>query len=115
MSAYAVKYMKDMGGTIISILSTAALKGNKSESIYCAAKWGARGFIESLKTEVKGSNIHVVSVFPGGMKTHFWNESCGASPDTTHFMDPLEVAKEIVVAVLEKKSMYVSELIIERK
>lgn len=115
MSSNAVRFMREQGGTIVNIMSTAALKGNKNESIYCAAKWGARGFTESLKTELKGSNIKVMSVYPGGMKTPFWNYECGSNPDTTKFMEPEEVAEEIVHAVLDKKSMCVSELVIERK
>lgn len=115
MSSYYVKQFEEVGGTIVNVMSTASLKGNKEESIYCAAKWGARGFTESLKTELKGSTIQVVSVYPGGMKTNFWSLECGASPDIEKFMDPEEVAEEIVQAVKNKKSLVVSELIIERK
>ncbi len=115
MSSNAVKAMRENGGTIINIMSTASLKGNANESIYCAAKWGARGFTESLKTELKGSNIKVVSVYPGGMNTDFWSKECGSSPDVTKFMHPDEVAEEIVHAILDRKSMYVGELILERK
>ncbi len=115
MSSNAVKFMKQNGGTIINIMSTASLKGNANESIYCAAKWGARGFTESLKTELKGSNIKIVSVYPGGMHTDFWSKECGASPDVAKFMHPEEVAEKIVHAILDKESMYVSELILERK
>src|SRR5258707_8443187 len=35
---------KDAGGTIVNVLSTAALTGKPNETIYCAAKWGARGY-----------------------------------------------------------------------
>lgn len=115
MSSNAINHMKELGGTIINIMSTAALKGNANESIYCAAKWGARGFTESLKTELKGSNIKVIGIYPGGMNTSFWSEECGSSPDVSKFMKSEEVAEEIVHAIIERKSMYVSEMIIERK
>lgn len=115
MCSNAVKVMKENGGTIINIMSTASLKGNAGESIYCAAKWGARGFTESLKAELKGTTIKVVSVYPGGMNTGFWSKECGACPEVAKFMHPEEVAEEIVHAILDKKSMYVGELILERK
>ncbi|MDG3088458.1 SDR family NAD(P)-dependent oxidoreductase [Vibrio hannami] len=51
---------------IINVMSTAAQVGKKSEAMYCAAKWGARGFTEALKTTYKGSNISVLGVYPGG-------------------------------------------------
>ena len=49
------------------------------------------------------------------MNTDFWSSECGMTPDVTKFMKPEEVAEEIVHAVLEKKSMYVSDLTIDRR
>src|SRR5712671_6595621 len=46
---------KEHGGTIVNILSTAALIGKANETVYCAAKWGARGYGEALKAEAKGT------------------------------------------------------------
>ncbi|MDD5796487.1 MAG: SDR family NAD(P)-dependent oxidoreductase [Oscillospiraceae bacterium] len=115
MSSSAIKYMKDCGGNIINIMSTAALKGNPLESVYCAAKWGARGFTESLKAYTKGSNIKVMGVYPGGMNTDFWNDKCGAKPDTSKFMDADEVAEQIVLSTVKRKSMCVSDITIDRK
>ena len=114
MSSNAIKSMKENGGMIINIMSTAALKGNPNESVYCAAKWGARGFTEAIKAATKGSKTKVIGVYPGGMNTDFWSPDCGMAPDVTKFMNPAEVAEEIVHAVLEKKSMYVSDLTIDR-
>lgn len=115
MSSNAIKSMKDDGGIIVNIMSTAALKGNPNESVYCAAKWGARGFTEAIKAATKGTKIKVLGVYPGGMNTDFWSSECGMAPDVTKFMNPEEVAEEIVHAVLEKKSMYVSDLTIDRR
>lgn len=115
MSSNVLNHMKTCGGTIINIMSTAALKGNPLESVYCAAKWGARGFTESLKAYTKGSNIKVVGVYPGGMKTSFWNDSCGANPDTSKFMNVDEVADQIVFSTAIRKTMYVSDLTIDRR
>ena len=107
MSSNALKLMKVSGGIIVNIMSTAALKGNPNESIYCAAKWGARGFTEAIKAATKGSNIKVISVYPGGMNTAFWKPECGQMPDISKLMNPAEVAEEIVTAITEKTSMYV--------
>lgn len=115
MSSNAMRYMKNDGGIIVNIMSTAALKGNANESIYCAAKWGAKGFTEAIKAATKGTKTKVIGVYPGGMNTSFWSAECGMMPDVSKFMDPYEVAEEIVHAVLERKSMYVSDLTIDRK
>lgn len=115
MSSSALKSMKVEGGMIVNIMSTAALKGNPNESVYCAAKWGARGFTEAIKAATKGTKIKVFGVYPGGMNTDFWSTECGMTPDVTKFMNPVEVAEEIVHATLEKQSMYVSDLTIDRR
>ncbi|MDR3293876.1 MAG: SDR family oxidoreductase [Clostridiales bacterium] len=103
------------GGTIINIGSTASLKGNVEETLYCATKWAVRGFTEALKAEYKGKNIHFIGVYPGGMKTPFWTDDCGSNPDTSKWMEPSEVAEVVVNAVLEKKTLYVNDIVIERK
>lgn len=115
MSSNALRLMKENGGTIVNIMSTAALKGNPNESIYCAAKWGAKGFTEAIKAATKGTKIKVVGVYPGGMNTGFWSPECGMVPDVTKFMNPSEVAEEIISSVIERKTMYVSDLTIDRR
>ena len=115
MSSNAMKYMKEDGGTIVNIMSTAALVGKPNESVYCAAKWGARGFTEAIKTATKGTKIKVIGAYPGGMNTEFWSEDCGARLDTSNFMNPCEVAELIVHTALERKGMCVSDITIDRK
>lgn len=100
--------------TIVNIMSTSALLGRAEETIYCASKFGARGYTEALRTELKGTNRNIVAVYPGGMKTDFWSV-IGEKHDITNFMDPAEVAKKIVNAVLDSKGLIVSEITINRK
>lgn len=104
------------GGTIINVASTAALKGNANETAYCASKWAVRGFTEALKAYYKGqgNKIHVIGVYPGGINTPFWGPDCGMKADTSKFMSAAEVAKTILDNVLDKHSLYVSEMTIDR-
>jgi len=100
--------------TIVNIMSTSSLYGRDEETIYCAAKWGARGFTEALRTELKGSKRNIIAVYPGGMKTDFWKIP-GQTRDTSSFMDPAEVAKKLVDAVLVSDKMLVTDITINRK
>lgn len=97
---------------IISVLSTAALVGKKNESIYNAAKWGARGYLEALREELKDKPVEIINVFPGGMKTPFWDGS-KSGYDIDSFMDPEDVARNIVRIAMDSK-VYVTDITINR-
>ena len=114
-STHAINAMKKNGGTIVNIMSSAAKKGNPLESIYCGVKWGARGYTEAITAAMKGSKTRVLAVYPGGMDTPFWKPGCGLSPDTSKFMAPSEVASTIYYSVVERASMKITELSIDRK
>jgi short-subunit dehydrogenase len=94
------------GGTIVNILSTAALIGKPNESVYCAAKWGARGYSESLRAEAKGTRARIMTVAPGGMNTQFWSER------RSDFMDPKDIAAIVVDAI--RRPVGVGEIVIAR-
>lgn len=115
-TTYALPLLEENGGKVVNILSTAGLKGNANESLYCACKWGGRGYTESLKAYYKGSNVKVVAVYPGGMNTHFWEENRDylSKDKTDKFMDAKEVAKVIFDNVTNEK-LSVADITIERK
>jgi short-subunit dehydrogenase len=100
--------------TIVNIMSTSALLGRAEETIYCAAKFGARGYTEALRTEFKGSKRNIIAVYPGGMQTDFWNIP-GQNRDISTFMDPAEVAEKIVSAVIVTDKLFVTDITINRK
>ena len=105
---------QDQELTIVNIMSTSALLGRAEETVYCAAKWGARGFTEALRTELKGTKRNIIAVYPGGMKTNFWDIP-GQNRDISSFMDPAEVAEKIVNAVIVTDKMFVTDITINRK
>lgn len=107
-----VEYIKanNIKGKTVSILSTAALMGKEEESVYCATKWGARGFIEALKIELKG-RMEFITVFPGGIATPFWENT---NVSTEKFMKTHDVAKQIVNAYLDE-GLNVEELVLTKK
>lgn len=102
------------GGTIVNVMSTAAQVGRVNEAVYCAAKWGARGYTESLRLEAKGTPIRIVAVYPGGMKTPFWQVGRGANLDPSGFMDAEEVARAILRNLDDQGAGHVSDITINR-
>lgn len=101
---------------IINIMSSAALRGNAQESVYCATKWGERGYTESLKAAYKGTNIKVIGVYPGGINTNFYQNSRDYVSEVKQntFMNPIDVAEIIVSNAFNNINLTVSDLIIER-
>lgn len=101
---------------IINIMSSAALKGNKKEALYCATKWGERGYTESLKVAYKGTSVKVIGVYSGGMNTQFWKESGDyvTEEQSNTFMNPKDVAAVILNNILNYDNLTVSDLMIER-
>ncbi|MDN6385818.1 MAG: SDR family oxidoreductase, partial [Alkalibacterium sp.] len=99
-------------GTIIQVISTAGLTGKVTESVYCASKFGARGFTESLVKEVADTDIHVLAAYMGGMKTNFWDDIY-EEDEITHLMEPDDVADIILANVKPRKNLTVPEIVIK--
>lgn len=78
-------------GRILTIISTAGLRGKVNESIYCASKFAIRGFTESLQKEWENEPISITAVYMGGMNTPFWN-------DSSHVTDPSQLKGPEIVA-----------------
>ena len=107
--------VKEENLKIINIMSTAALKGNKNETVYCSAKWGQRGYTEALKAEYKGTSVKVIGVYPGGMNTGFWDESRDyvSEEKAKSFMNPNDVAN-VILDNIAYENLKVSDITIER-
>ncbi len=56
-------------GTIVNICSLAGLTGKAGEAAYAAAKFGVRGFSQSLFEEVREHGIKVSTICPGYVDT----------------------------------------------
>ena len=60
---------KEKRAHIVNTSSIFGLVGAVGQTAYCASKFAVRGFTESLRHEMEGTNIFVTSVHPGGIKT----------------------------------------------
>jgi len=60
---------KEKRAHIVNLSSVFGLVGVVGQTAYCASKFAVRGFTESLRHEMEGTNIFVTSVHPGGIRT----------------------------------------------
>lgn len=61
--------MRDGGGSIVNIASTAALAGYRDLSVYSASKWGILGATRSVAIEYGEYGIRVNAICPGAVDT----------------------------------------------
>ncbi len=86
-------------GHIINVISTASLRGIPSETVYCAAKWGVRGFTQGLAEEAAAHRIRVTAILPGGVDTAFWDDASQRQAPKQLFLKPEHIADGIVACI----------------
>lgn len=112
----AIQHMQDRGGDIVNIMSTAAKKYRPGESVYTAAKWGAKAYTRTVREAIKARKlkIRIFEVYPCGMNTPFWKTAIRPVADGSAFPEPGPIAAAILNAVFEASSSYQQELTFER-
>ncbi|ALP40899.1 SDR family NAD(P)-dependent oxidoreductase [Aeromonas schubertii] len=107
-----VRLLGDRGGVLANVLSSAAQVGKANESLYCASKWGMRGFLESLRAELRGGPLRLVNLYPSGIRSEFWDNSNHVDP--SRFMTPEDAAAYMLDALASRTSCHVTDLFIGR-
>ncbi len=115
-STETLKATQEKDVKIVNIMSSAALRGNKQEAVYCATKWGERGYTESLKVAYKGTSVKIIGVYPGGINTDFYKNSRDyiSTEKQKSFMNPQDVAEAILSNILSPANLTVADIILER-
>lgn len=62
--------MEQGDGAIVNVSSIFGMIGWPAQSMYCASKHAVRGYTESLRHELRDTDIRVCTVHPGGIKTN---------------------------------------------
>ncbi len=70
--------MRDAGGSIVNIASTAGLSGAATRAHYAASKWGLRGVSRSVALEYGEYGIRVNCICPGAVDTPMISEATRA-------------------------------------
>lgn len=100
-------------GHIVNVMSTAGLRGIPGETVYCAAKWGVRGFTLGLQEEAAAHGVRVTGVLPGGVDTAFWDGATKRKAPVEKFLSPRQVA-DAIVKVLEMDDWCVARELVLR-
>lgn len=99
-------------GQIINVNSTAGKEAKTNHTIYSAAKFGLKGFTDSLRLEAKAHNIRVMNFHPGGMNTEFYDHMTGVPVE--QYMDPQKIAAIMIQLIETDPSLSPDEIVINR-
>ncbi len=100
-------------GYIINIASVVAVKGYPLQSAYTASKHALRGMSMSLAEELRGTNVRVHVICPGGVDTELVSR---VRPDINKadLIGPEELAELVVYLVTHKGNAVLDELHVRR-
>jgi NAD(P)-dependent dehydrogenase (short-subunit alcohol dehydrogenase family) len=104
---------KSQSASIINIASVVGVKGYPLQSAYTSSKHALRGMTISLAEELKGSNIRVHLLCPGGVDTDMVSS---VRPDIpkNELIQPEEIAELVLYLVTHKGNAVIDEMHIRR-
>jgi len=100
-------------GDLIFMGSEASVRGAQRGSIYCAAKFGLRGFAQSLRQECARRGVRVGVVLPGMVRTGFFDElSFRPGPESTQAIEAQDVAAAVWTMLSAREGTVIDELVL---
>jgi short-subunit dehydrogenase len=92
-------------GHIVFISSTNGKVGTPRTAIYCATKFGMRGFALALREDLHPKGVGVSTVLPGFIReAGMFHDSGVKSPPGLGTTSPRKVAKAVVTAITKNRS-----------
>jgi short-subunit dehydrogenase len=93
------------GGHIVFVNSTSGKTGTVGQSVYCAAKFGLRGFAQGIREDLRPHGVGVSSVFPGFIRdAGMFHDSGAKLPGYVGTRTPDDVARAVVRAIEHDRS-----------
>ena len=89
-------------GALVGIASVAAIRGLPGHGAYCASKAGVVSYCESLRGELRGTGVQVVTLLPGYVDTPLTRQNRYAMP----FLLSPEAFAERALAAIAAGSSY---------
>ena len=103
-------FLENQKGRIININSIAGIYPSANESVYCASKFGLKGFSKSIQLEAVSTGIEITDVYLGGVQTRMTEDR----NNYDKLMKVEDVADQIIDLV-NTKSYYVNEITLRRR
>jgi short-subunit dehydrogenase len=89
-------------GRLVGIASVAGIRGLPGAGAYCASKAAAIAYLESLRVELRGSGIRVVTLAPGYIATPM----TAGNPYPMPFLMPVDAAARSMVRHIDRGARF---------
>jgi NAD(P)-dependent dehydrogenase (short-subunit alcohol dehydrogenase family) len=99
------------GSTIVNILSTAARQAFPGMGGYVASKFGALGFSNCLREELRPKGIRVLAVLPGATDTEIWQQFWPQAP-RGKMLQAANIASAVIAALRLPPNAAIEEIVI---
>jgi len=93
-------------GVVVNVSSPTSQMGLPGIAGYAAAKAALNALTVALRRELLGTGVHVMLVFPGVMKTEYYEKIMGADTSAEEpppARDPAEVARAVVAGIVANR------------
>jgi 3-hydroxy acid dehydrogenase/malonic semialdehyde reductase len=98
-------------GRLIFIGSESALRAGKKGALYSAAKYGLRGFCQSLREDCGSAGIQVSLVNPGMVRSPFFDElSFEPGPESVNAIEVTDVAEVVWQIMQSSRDIVIDEV-----
>jgi NAD(P)-dependent dehydrogenase (short-subunit alcohol dehydrogenase family) len=98
-------------GTIVALVSLAAVRAIPGCAAYTASKAGVLGLVRALASEVRGRGVRVAALSPGAVDTPFW-DAIPSPPDRSRMLTPEAVAEAALLIAAQPPGAFVEEIVL---
>lgn len=98
-------------GTIVAVVSLAAVRAIPGCAAYTASKAGVLGLVRALAAEVRGRGVRVAALCPGAVDTPFW-DGVPSPPDRGRMLRPEAVAEAALLVAAQPPEAFVEEIVL---
>jgi NADP-dependent 3-hydroxy acid dehydrogenase YdfG len=101
---------KQKTGHIVNISSIAGLEANKLVVAYAATKFAVHAFTQGLFKELRDYGIKVTGIYPGSVKTDFFQNAQGIDAHD-YMMKPEEIAASVMHTLTAPENYLVNQVV----
>lgn len=103
---------KQKEAAIINVISKSGVVAQAGQAVYTASKYGAHGFTETLRADLKGLNVRVAGLYQSGTSTRMF-EKVGEKVPREKFTNPADLADVVIYMLSRPQKIWLYEVRVE--